>query len=205
MEIYVLARPDTNMASFSTESTYNTGAINCKKCSRRQNEQKSIIEPVQIMFIPSRTTELGDFSYDQVLGPYVAITERVKKYLITKNYPFTFQPIEILPPTTKKDTLHFPVTEHLFFLDCNKYLSIEMELSGLKSTEPCPICGKTLPKWINGEQVIISGDKKNDTVFRLHPYESRGIYVTEIFIDDMLKQGFTNINLSQFRKIGRFK
>jgi hypothetical protein len=204
MDIYSLGMADTKMASFVTKGTYNREAKNCQSCYRRINTEKTIIAPVQIMFIPSKTTELGDFSYDQIAGPDVIVREQVKVYLEENGYPCTFLPVEVLPPRKKKYVLSYSVTDPLYFLDCTKILDVEIKASNLRPTEPCPLCGKIIPEWDN-ETLVVTGNEQADTIFQLHPYEERGLFVTEVFIEDMVRQGFSNISVAQLRKIGQFK
>lgn len=182
------ARPG-EFARFSHVGTWTPGSV-CKECGLSSAE---LIEPLQIEWNPG-TERIGDFSW---CGYTCVVTDKVRHILTNTAFECGFGRVDVMPPAekTRMPRVPFPYSGPILsWLVPNKRLRLDAGRSGVKLVSDCSQCGQKHYTFKREGLIIDARDWFGEKIFHIEQFGKSGAtYVTELGLDTLSKEGFTNL------------
>lgn len=191
MRIYLLINwEDYDFARFSHTGTWSEETESCAKC---EYSNQHLIEPLQIEWEPG-SDSIGDFSW---CGYTIIVLDRVKEYLIEKEFGCDFGKIEVKKTTTpkkKRKNIPFPYKgPTLNWLMPKKVINLDTKKSGLEIDENCSICNRLQFRFKMDGLVIPKEEIKGLKMFKITQFgHSSATFITEDSLKELLDQNFSN-------------
>ncbi len=182
------ARPG-EFARFSHVGTWTPGSV-CKECGL---SSAKLIEPLQIEWNPG-TERIGDFSW---CGYHCVVVDKVRRLLTVAGFECRFGSVVVMPPTenTRMPRVPFPYSGPILsWLIPDKRLRLNADRSGVELISDCSRCGQKRYAFKRDGLLIDARDWVGEKLFLVEQFgKSRATYVTELGLEALSKEGFTNL------------
>jgi len=191
--------------SYAHFSALGTWMYIRKPCEVCEWHWQACVPPLLVQWEPSSDV-IGDLSWDGPFGHIFLVKERVADWLRDNRFECEFYDVKYVPPEKKpKRTKCVPYPYEgpvLLWGNCETWVDLDMEASGVELTESCKVCGYIDYTFRYEGITIRRKDWHGEKMFRITTNgPAEHTFVTEEGRRMIEEAGFSNISFTHAGEI----